>query len=125
MVGFVLLPVNSIIGHDRCAACGFSIQPERSFRKGTQMGFKIAAGVYGVFAEGVVGVPSAFASPASGPMLGHSDHAAASPAGFASFRGLKPVAKGFGHSDIPFHVAAEGVPDAEPAGIAAQVNLGT
>ena len=121
----VLIPGDGVIGHHGSRFFRSVLQGECTFRKGTHVLFKSSAGINGKFSVSIMGIPSAFAGAAAGPMLDHGCHAVLAPAALCAFRGLQAVAVGFRKGGYHIHIRAHGILQTHPARIGGQIDLGS
>lgn len=129
-VGYVfagLVVGDGIVGHHGRGHAGLSVQAECSLDKGTLVCLETVAGVDGELAVAVVGIATALAAAAAGPVFHHVVYAVvAPPVGnfVGSFRGLEPVAISPGEVGGEAGFGSERAAVSVPTGIGAEVSLG-
>lgn len=113
---------DGVVGHDSADLLGGSVQGESPPGEGLQVLVKVAAGVHGVLAVGVVGVPPALACAAAGEVLHHGVDAVLPPAVPGLPGGLEAVAVCLCHVDGHLGMLPEGVAQAHPPGLGGQAD---
>ena len=119
----VQVPGHGVIRHHGGGTARGAVQVESGLRKGLFVLGGVVRRIYRVSAEGIMGVAAPFAGAAAGPMLHHGVDAVAAPAVGSVFRGLHAVAVGPHALQHARRIHTQGVHEAHPPGLGAQVDL--